>query len=115
MAYIIFNSLIYILYILYHSFYFPPIKKLDSFISAFRNSWYIENKTFGFDVIEHRLGGQMQRLKEIIYRVEKYLLGEIEHIEEFEQKKLPYNSPNEKGLVYKHNTKFIMSPFFPVV
>lgn len=91
------------------------MKKLDAFITAFREAWYIENKTFGFDVIEHRLGGQMQRLKEVVYRVEKYLNGEIAHIEELEQQKLPYNYPNEKGLVYKHNSKFIISPFYPVI
>lgn len=91
------------------------IKKLNAFIEEFRTAWYKENKTFGFDVMENRLGGQMQRLYEVIYRIEKYLDGSFERIEELEQPKLPYNYPNEKGLIYKHNSKFIISPFYPVI
>lgn len=89
------------------------IKKLSVLIDVSRTAWYKENKTFGFDVIEYRLGGQMQRLNEIIFRISKYASGEIKHIEELEQPKLPYNYPSEKDLVYKHNFNYIASSYHP--
>ena len=91
------------------------IKKLNAFIAAFRETWYNDNKTFGFDVMELRLGGQKERLSEIILRITEYCDGKISKIEELEQPKLPFNYPNEKGLIYKHNSKYMISPFFPVV
>lgn len=91
------------------------IKKLNTLIRVARTAWYTENKTFGFDVIEHRLGGQMQRLYEIQYRIESYLSGDMEKVEEWEQQKLPCNYANEKGLVYKHNAKYVLSPYYPAV
>ena len=91
------------------------IKKLDKFIDAYRTAWYKENKTFGFDVSENRLGGQKQRLFEIQLRIKEYAEGKINRIEELEQPKIPFNEESEQGLLYIHNSKYIISPFFPVV
>lgn len=91
------------------------LKRLDRFISIYRKAWYIENKTFGFDVSENRLGGQKQRLIEIQLRIQEYAEGAIDSIEELEQPKLLYDKNNEEGLLYIHNSKYVISPFFPVV
>ena len=91
------------------------IKKLNAFISAYRAAWHKENKTFGFDVSELRLGGQKERLNEIILRINEYADGKIDRIEELEQPKLPYEENCENGLLYIHNSKYVTSPFFPVV
>ena len=91
------------------------IKKLDAFIAVYRYAWYKENKTFGFDVSELRLGGQKQRLLEIRQRIKELAEGKIDRIEELEQPKLPFDKNTEKGLLYIHNSKYIISPFFPVV
>lgn len=91
------------------------LKRLDRFISIYRKAWYIENKTFGFDVSENRLGGQKQRLIEVQKRIEELAEGKIDRIEELEQPKLLYDKNNEEGLLYIHNSKYIISPFFPVV
>lgn len=91
------------------------LKRLDRFISIYRKAWHKENKTFGFDVSENRLGGQKQRLIEVQKRIEELAEGKIDRIEELEQPKLLYDKNNEKGLLYIHNSKYIISPFFPVV
>ena len=91
------------------------IRKLNRFIAAFRTAWYKENKTFGFDVSELRLGGQIQRLIEIQHRIKELAEGRITRIEELEQPKLPFDENSEKGLLYIHNSKYIISSFFPVV
>ena len=64
--------------------------RIDAFIDAFRTSWYIEKKTFGFDVEEIRLGGLRQRVKEARLRIEEYLSNKIDIIEELEQDVLPF-------------------------
>ena len=76
------------------------IKKLDAFIIAVRNSWLAENKIFGLDVLELRLGGQRQRLKEIILRIDEYLSGDTDSLPELEQETLSfaYNQYEDKDI-----------------
>ncbi len=67
------------------------IAKLDAFIVAFRRQWYAENKTFGFATEEQRLGGLRQRLDSVRLRLEAWLAGDIERIEELEQPVLSHD------------------------
>ena len=73
------------------------VKKLDSFIAAVRNVWLKENKIFGLDAIELRLGGQRQRLLEIPVRIKEYLDGKTDHLPELEQENLSFAYENETG------------------
>ena len=68
------------------------ITSIDEFIASFRESWYIERKTFGFDVQQIRLGGLKERILEAKNRVDEYLSKKIDIIEEFEQPVLPFDS-----------------------
>lgn len=61
------------------------IPLLEEFLSAFRASWYKENKTFGFDVHELRLGGLIARTKSCKLRLEQFTSGEITSIAELEE------------------------------
>lgn len=61
------------------------LTKLDRLIDSFRQQWYRENKTFGFDIQEERLGGLRLRLQSATERLTRYLDGSIRQIEEFEQ------------------------------
>lgn len=70
------------------------ISELDDFIVAFRNQWYLENKTFGFSTQELRLGGLRERLKSAALRLEDYADGRIDRIEELEQPVLSFNGKN---------------------
>ena len=60
------------------------IKKVRKFYTAFKNLWFTENKACGFDVQDIRIGGLIQRLESCRERLEKYLGGEIDLIEELE-------------------------------
>ncbi len=64
------------------------IKSIDEYLVAFRNEWYAERKTYGFDVIEIRLGGLKERLKSTQLILKSYLNHEIECIDQLEQKVL---------------------------
>ncbi|MCQ2602719.1 MAG: beta-N-acetylhexosaminidase [Clostridia bacterium] len=88
------------------------IEKLDAFILKLRRQWFKENKTFGFDALEIRLGGQRQRLIETAMRLNEFVNGEIEHIEELEIPKLSNKYPWEENVVYKHNYKYMAHPHF---
>ena len=67
------------------------IGDLDAFIDAFRDQWERENKTFGFDVEELRLGGLKERRRSTIRRLNRWLDGTDAHIEEFEQPVLTFD------------------------
>lgn len=61
------------------------IEKLNAFIEKYRHQWYLENKTFGFSNQEIRLGGLRERLYSLKARLDGYLSGEYQRIEELEQ------------------------------
>ncbi len=71
------------------------IADLDAFTDAFRDAWERENKTFGFDVEELRLGGLRARLSSTIRRLNRYLDGTDARIEECEQPVLTYDCRRE--------------------
>lgn len=61
------------------------IDAVNSYVEAARKEWYTDNKTFGFDVIELRLGGLKERLNSTKLRLEAYINGEIKEIEQLEE------------------------------
>lgn len=65
------------------------VARLDRFLEVFRAQWYAENKTFGFATEEQRIGGLRMRLLSAAARINAYLSGEAEKIEELEQPRLP--------------------------
>ena len=62
---------------------------LEKFHNAFRDQWMAYNKPFGFEVQDIRLGGLQARLQTAKLRLEQYLHGEVERLEELEQPDLP--------------------------
>ncbi|MCQ2795976.1 MAG: family 20 glycosylhydrolase [Bacilli bacterium] len=67
------------------------IKYLKEFANDFRDMWFKENKSFGLEVHELRLGGLLARLESTIVRLNKYVNGEIQRIEELEEERLPFD------------------------
>lgn len=61
-------------------------KRLEDFYLAFRTQWFKENKPFGWEVQDVRLGGLMTRLAHCQERLESYVKGKIDKIEELEEK-----------------------------
>ena len=62
------------------------IARFDEFYEAFKDRWMKENKPFGFEVQDIRLGGMKARLLHCKERIEKYLKSELESIPELEEK-----------------------------
>lgn len=65
------------------------LERTERFLVAFRKQWYHENKTFGFSAQEIRIGGLKERLRSTKTRLEDYLGGACERIEELEYAPLP--------------------------
>ncbi len=61
------------------------IAALDAYHDAARDEWHHDNKTFGFEVIEMRIGAIRQRLHTAAYTIEQYLDGAIDRIEPLDQ------------------------------
>jgi len=67
---------------------------LEEFYLAHKKRWLAENKPFGFEVQDVRIGGLKQRLVHCRERLQSYLDGEISTIEELEEQILPEFDPN---------------------
>ena len=86
--------------------YDETMRRVERFVEAFRTMWYTDNKPHGFDVQELRLGGLLLRLKSCRERLEKLVNGEIEKIDELEEKIVNYYDGSdklEKGAVLLNN------------
>lgn len=75
------------------------IEKLDAFAVSFRYRWEKENKPFGWEVQDIRLGGLRQRLQTCLDKIYRYINGEIAKIEELEEEVLPFGN---KDRFYLH-------------
>ncbi len=64
--------------------YALAIERTESFYEAFAKQWNAENKPFGFDIQDLRLGGLIQRLKACRGRLLDYVEGRAESIPELE-------------------------------
>jgi len=61
------------------------VSDIDAFINDLREQWYSENKLFGFETLEMRLGSVRQRAIGARITVEKYLSGKLKKIEPLEE------------------------------
>ena len=60
--------------------------RVQAFYEAFRDQWMTENKPYGFEIQDIRLGGLIQRIKHCKQRLEAYVQGEIDEIVELTEK-----------------------------
>ena len=65
--------------------------QIEHFHALFSYQWLKENKVFGLDTVDIRMGGLLQRIKRAESRIENYLAGEISRIDELEVEILPFN------------------------
>lgn len=70
----------------------PKLTKLTiQFMDDYQAEWELENKVFGLDVFDLRMGGMLQRIKAAILRIHRYVEGKVEVIEELEEELLPFD------------------------
>lgn len=65
--------------------YEQTIEALEEFYEAYERQWMWENKPHGFDVQDARIGGAIWRMRHCKKRLEEYLTGKTERIEELEE------------------------------
>lgn len=75
------------------------IEKLRLFYLSFKKQWFAENKPNGFDVQDLRLGGLKRRLISCQERLQEYVDGKIDCIEELDEELLDFNG-KEKGIIW---------------
>ena len=68
--------------------YLPLIKRLEKFYAAFAYQWEKENKPFGFEIQDIRLGGLIQRVKHCAKSLTDYSSGKLDKIAELEEELL---------------------------
>lgn len=65
--------------------YDGTVLRIENYLEAFREMWYRDHKPFGFEIQELRFGGLMTRIKSCRKRLNDYISGKIERIEELEE------------------------------
>lgn len=83
------------------------IKRLEGLMEAINVQWEFENKIFGLDVFDLRLGGLNQRLESAGKRLMRYVQGEITRLEELDEEVLFFDCQN-----HEENDISIGSPFW---
>jgi hypothetical protein len=69
-------------------------ERIISFSAAEHRQWMFENKAFGIDSFDIRIGALLKRLDTAIFRIREYLDGKINSIEELTEKQLYISSAN---------------------
>lgn len=72
--------------------------RLEAFRCAVERRWLAEYKLSGYDVLDFRLGGVAARVKSAIRRIEAYLAGELDWLEELEEQRLSFNGLSDEQL-----------------
>ncbi|MBO5010338.1 MAG: beta-N-acetylhexosaminidase [Clostridia bacterium] len=70
-------------------------KNLRAFIKAFEKQWMKENKPYGFEVQDARLGGLLYRIGSCKKRLTDYCKGSLDSIPELEEDILKYKAEGE--------------------
>ncbi len=75
------------------------IRLCDEYMDSYREFFYANYKPVGFEVFDIRVGGVAARLKTAKARVDNYLGGKVEKLEELELERLLYNGAQKNGSV----------------
>ncbi|CDR30373.1 Beta-hexosaminidase [Acholeplasma oculi] len=65
-------------------------KDIKLFKTIFSNQWHQDNKAFGYEIQDLRIGGILSRIETSIQKIEDYILGKTLSIEELEVELLDY-------------------------
>ena len=76
----------------------PLIPRLELMNEMRRKEWYITNKSFGFEVLDYRIGGLIQRLKTTHTILSSYINEIISSIPELEETRLSISKFREDGM-----------------
>ena len=80
-------------------------KDMEVFYDIFREQWMTENKGYGFEVMDVRIGGLIARTGTVTKLLENYLDGKTDRIYELEEGRLKYYSSG----VYRTDEMYALS------
>lgn len=87
----------------------PEVKRrVDQLRAAHFKRWHKLNKAFGWDIIDLRYGGLVASLQTAMDRINSYVDGTIDRLEELEEERLLFQS--QEGLVDCYNYKHMPTP-----
>ena len=75
------------------------IKRIEQYYEALREQWFFENRPFGFEVQDVRLGGLMQRCKNARFIINRYLDGKTPTIPELVGERIVYDERHPDEIV----------------
>ena len=90
------------------------IAAFGEFTEALADIWYQNNKPFGFERLDLRLGGVAARMERARERVVQYLNGDIQSIDELEEERLIYDG-EENPYAYRTFSERYMSVSHPTM
>jgi hypothetical protein len=67
------------------------IRQVRALRQAHRAQWFAINKPFGWEVLDIRYGGVLARLESTAERLDDFVNGTVEHIDELEEERLPFD------------------------
>jgi|GEM_PF-2053173 len=74
---------------------------------AYRALWFSLYKPTGWEVMDTRYGGLMQRAATTKLRLEQYAYGKLDRLEELEQERLYFDGPEPRGNTLMANHHYI--------
>lgn len=86
------------------------VDNLEKFEDSFNFQWHHENKRYGYEIQNYRLGGLKERLKYINKVLDDYLKGNLTKIEELEERVLKEIGKENNGTYSINNFAFSISP-----
>lgn len=72
------------------------LSRMQDFHKAVEKQWNIENKVFGYEVLDLRIGGVESRVTTAISRLKRYLEGELLELEELQEERLYFDCRKEE-------------------
>lgn len=91
----------------------PLLGLIEDVRSARMKEWYLTNKSYGFEVLDIRMGGMKQRIASAIFVLEQYLDGTVKTIDSLEENRLPASHSQEDGMggvLHYNRCQRIMTP-----
>jgi len=70
-------------------------KRVNNLRVAHREQWFAVYKPFGWEVLDIRYGGVLSRIETAIARLNDFISGKTDKIEELEEERLLFNSLND--------------------
>lgn len=91
----------------------PLVDLIEDVRAARMKEWYLTNKSYGFEVLDLRMGGMKQRIASAAGILEQYLDGSLEAVEALEEERLPAVHFREEGMgdiLHYNRCQRIMTP-----